>query len=95
MSGAKLAAFEDKAMSAVMSPGGMRTLKVCKCMGMKPDGALCCVVHGATRIQTIERVEEIVNQMIDNPKVRGRLRQAGYPIQVRNEFELAEIGRGA
>jgi len=91
MNGGTESAYEEKAMRRIMSPSGMRMLR--SMHGLGADAALCNLVNRATGIKTIERVEAIASQLADNPKVRNRLRTAGYTLQVRNEAELAEMGR--
>jgi len=89
MSGQRVEVCQDRTIAKLMSEGGMKLLRSSLRAGLKPEVAILSVAQAATRMETYERLEEISAPLIHMPKVRGRLRQAGYTLAVRDEREYA------
>jgi hypothetical protein len=89
MSGEKSARYEAKTMQVLMSDRGLKIARNALQCAMRPEAALMCVANVATRMIVAERLEAIALPLLDKPKVRGRLRQAGYTIKFRVEAEFS------
>lgn len=93
-------AFESAALAQVFSDKGFSILKDSQACNLTPEFALTriaviairkTVKRGKTReiCVTNERIEQIVTPLIENPKVRGRLRRAGFKVTIRSEMEFS------
>lgn len=51
---------------------------LCAMRDLSALAALCVMVNRATRLENYERVGEVAHQLMDDPRIRGRLRQAYF-----------------
>ncbi len=96
MSGAKLVTAEARAISLILSAAGKRKLMANACAGVSAIQALMFIANDATRGKwDADRVEQLAGDLMESGTVRDRLRKAGFRLPIRNERELAKMGRTA
>ena len=87
-------AFEALTEAQLFSDAGLKILRNALTADLPADFALVCVASVAIEKTTRkvfppERIQQITDPLMAKPKVRGRLRQAGYTIKIRGEVEFS------
>jgi len=96
MNAATESAFEAATMAQLFTDAGMKILRNALVCDLSPDTALSCVASVAItkcarQALPPERIQQITDPLMSRPRVRVRLRQAGFRVKIRSEVEFSYI----